>query len=503
MAALQNTSGNASLLKKILKKIFPSRSTRKSWREIGKALSITVFIIGSIALLENEQKKNKLQITSQLPSQTKTDKLTPNDYPNNTSTQIANPEVEESKDKKCEYKLNFSTLICLTSDLKLLAQAQNIAVISAAILFFLDTFDRKKQLERQAWQLIDGAQGAETSGARRQAIEELFEEGSDITGLDADGADLRGINLSGANLERASFQNAILEGANFEGADLTQANFTGSNLRGANFKKATLLGTIFTKSDLRFFKPKEKNGNGERPSVKTDFRDADLRCAIFHHSKLAEAIFGTDESETSNKSLTLINNYKLNNQSQQHLGRKTDLRKAIFWNANLNNTNLINVDISGARFGGADVHINTIKDAYKYQEAFYGKDFCEKNNLSKPDEDYDKNKQLQYSNIQKMLEIAQYVTNNKSVSALDEDGVCDILEYLELLKNFIKGSKNPCFLNNDLFDQVLKVEDAGKQYEKSVQDLSAKIKSSQELRKDQEDRYDGSQRLLEELKDED
>jgi uncharacterized protein YjbI with pentapeptide repeats len=470
MAATQHTSGNASL-KKLRKKLSPS--IKKSWFQIGLTLSITVLALSGIAWWENKQK-----------------------------TEPANYEEKESIDKKCEYKFE---IICIVSDSKLLGQLQNFAVISAAILFFWDTFDRKKQLERQAWQLIDGAQGAETSGARRQAIEDLHQEGADITGLDADGADLRGINLSGANLERASFKNAILEGANFEGAVLTQANFTGSNLRGANFKKATLLGTIFTESDLRFLQPQEKNGNGERPHIKTDFRDANLGLAWFHRAQLAEAIFGIDESETSNKSrffiqktiitLNLIDYYKINNRSRQPLGSKTKLIGAIFWDADLNKTNLRGVDISTARFGGVkNVELEMIRQADKYEEAFYGKEFCEKNKLIE-DEKYYKNKQYQRSNIQRMLEITQYITNNKSVSSLDEDGLSDILESLELLKDFIKDSKNPCFLDNDLFDQVLKVEDAGKKYEKSYQELSEQSKINQKLLNDDEDMYHGLQRL--------
>ncbi|NMG20940.1 pentapeptide repeat-containing protein [Brasilonema bromeliae] len=259
MRALQKTSWYASFLKFLLKKLSFSPSTRKSWFQILVTLLITIFIVGGIAWLENEQKN----------------------------------------DKKCEHKLDFPTILCFISDSKLLNQVQNISVISAAILFFCDTFDRKKQLERQAWQLIDGAQGSETSGARRQAIEELYKEGADITGLDADGADLRGINLSGANLERASFKNAILEEANFEGANLTEANFEGANLKGANFKKAMLLHADFTRADLTAYDQK-----------KTDLRDADLGRTIFNRAKVSEAIFGVIDSEP-------------------HLGNKTNLSGAI------------------------------------------------------------------------------------------------------------------------------------------------------------------------------
>ncbi|RAM49553.1 MAG: hypothetical protein C6Y22_21885 [Hapalosiphonaceae cyanobacterium JJU2] len=356
------------------KKLSLSPSTRKSWFQILTTLLITFFIVGGIACLENEQKKDK-----------------------------------------CEYKFNISTIICLISDSKLLEQLQNIGVLSAALLFFWDTFDRKKQLERQAWQLIDGAQGSETSGARKQAIEELYREGADITGLDADGADLRGINLSGADLTGASFKNAILKGANFEGAILTQAYFEGANLQGANFKKATLIGTNFTKSDLSKLS-KVKEIDNEDLSNPTDFRDANLSYATFNEARLTEAIFGIDEAEKSDT-------------AQQLLGSKTQLNAARFWDANLNQTNLRKVDISCARFGGAifsdvksgnpKVNIHVISQAINYENAFYGKDFCDTNNFGKEDEAYYQHQKERQSKAQQILEVIQYITNNKS--ALDEN----------------------------------------------------------------------------------
>ncbi|WP_293339523.1 pentapeptide repeat-containing protein [Microcoleus sp. CAWBG58] len=462
MAAPQNTSGNASFLKKplklfkfllklfkfLLKKLSCSPSTRKSWLQIGGALLITVLIFCTIAVLENEQKENKPQITSQPPSQTKTDKLTPNDSPNNTSTQPANPEAKESKDQKCEYKklLNFSTLIstliCLTSDLKLLAQAQNIAVISAASLFFLDTFDRKKQLERQAWQLIDGAQGSETSGARRQAIEELYEEGSDITGLDADGADLRGINLSNANLERASFKNAILEEANFQGAILREANFTGANLKGADFKKAKLWGADFTGADLTNF-CKSKTDLSPAIDKQTDLRDADLGNTIFNRAKLSGAIFGVKNFEPD-------------------LGKKTNLNGAKLRGANLNNVNLNEVSIAEAKFGGAKIDIDTIRKAGKYQEAHYSEDFCDAHNYEFKNKDIPYYGDIEFlqSITKKIVEISQRLLKKESLSLQDEESISDFVNLLNYLVILVKESNNQCLADNELSDKLIDVQKA-------------------------------------------
>ncbi|MCC3475605.1 MAG: pentapeptide repeat-containing protein [Microcoleus sp. PH2017_15_JOR_U_A] len=493
MTAPQNNPENASLLlkkllalllKKLLKKISPSRSTIKSWYQIFTALSITFVIVLSIAWLENEPKESKRQITSQLPSQTKTDKLTPNDYPNNTSTQIANPEVEESKDKKCEYKFNFSalvsTLICLISDLKLLAQVQNIAVISAASLFFLDTFDRKKQLERQAWQLIDGAQGAETSGARRQAIEDLHKEKSDITGLDADGADLRGIDLSGANLERASFKNAILEEANFEGATLTEANFTGANLKGAIFKKAKLWGADFTGADLTTFRKSETDSS---PAIEkqTDLRDADLGFTTFNRALLDGAIFGViDKSD---------------------LGKQTNLNGAKLRGVNLKNVNLNEACIAEARFGGSKIDINKIRKAVKYEEAHYSEDFCDdhKDEFKNKDIPYYGDIEFQQSITKKIVEISQRLLKKESLSLQDEESISDFVNVLNYLVILVKESNNQCLADHELSDKIIDLQKAFEEKQQAEQEVLRMIPEYEKKLADKEKKLADNDKELAEI----
>ena len=402
MAAPQNTSGNASL-KKSRKKLSPS--IKKSWLQIGLTLSITFLALGGIAWWENKQK-----------------------------TEPANYEEKERIDKKCEYKFE---IICIVSDSKLLGQLQNFAVISAAILFFWDTFDRKKQLERQAWQLIDGAQGSETSGARRQAIEELYEEGSDITGLDADGADLRGIDLSGANLERASFKNAILEEANFTGANLTEANFTGANLKGANFKEAKLWGANFTRADLRNFY-KKKTDLYDAIEKQTDLRDANLGFTTFNRAKLSGAIFGVIDSEPD-------------------LGKETNLSGARLRGVNLNNVNLKGVCIDKAKFGGAKIEdIDTIRKAKKYKEANYSQDFCDANDeFKKVDLGYYEDPEFQQMTTKKIVEISQRLLRKDSLSLQDEEALSDFVNLLNHLVILVKESNNQCLIDNELSDKIV------------------------------------------------
>ncbi|NJS10384.1 MAG: pentapeptide repeat-containing protein [Microcoleus sp. CSU_2_2] len=414
-------------------KIFPAPSIRKSWSQILLALSITFSIVFALAWLENEQVENQ---------------------------QVENQQVKNQQEK-CKYNFSIATIICLTSDLKLLAQAQNIAVISAAILFFLDTFDRKKQLERQAWQLIDGAQGSETSGARRQAIEELYQEGSDITGLDADGADLREINLSGANLTGASFKNAILERANFEGANLEEANFTGANLKGANFKKAKLWGTDFTRADLRSFEDRKTDSRAR----KTDLRDADLGLTIFNRAKLSGAIFGVIDSEP-------------------HLGKETNLMGAKLRGVNLKDVNLNKTCIAKAKLGGATIEdIETIRNADKYQEASYSQDFFDahKDELKHIDSGYDTDPEFQQITTQKIIEISQRLLSKESLSLQDEESLSDFVNLLNHLVILVKESNNQCLTENELFDKVIDLKKDLEEQKITVSDASEKSKYNEEL----------------------
>lgn len=428
----------------MLKRLSPSPSTRKSWFQISLVLLITLSIVFIVAFIENEQKKIKPQRISQSLKEIKIDKLNSSNSSNSGLTKTNNFEAEKNSNNKCEYKINLSTIVCLTSDLKLLAQIQNMAVISAALLFFFDTFDRKKQLERQAWQLIDGAQGSETSGARKQAIEDLYKEGADITGLDADGADLRGINLSGANLERASFKNAILEKANFEEAYLREANFTGANVKGANFKKASLWGANFTRADLRAWYDKDKDDDKN-----TDFRDADLGFTTFNRAKVDDAVFGVIDEEPQ-------------------LGQETKLKGAKFRGVNLNNVNLNKVSIAEAKLGGAIIEdIEIIRKAEEYKEACYSKDFQDTHHdeIKKVDTEYSEDPEFQQITTQKIVEISQRLLSKKSLSLQDEESLCDFVNLLNHLVILFKESNNECLTDNELSDKVIDLKKAleGKQ----------------------------------------
>lgn len=412
------------------KKLPLSPSTRKSWVQILTTLFITFFIVGGVAYLENEQKKDK-----------------------------------------CEYKFNISTIICLVSDSKLLGQLQNIGVLSAALLFFWDTFDRKKQLERQAWQLIDGAQGSETSGARKLAIEDLYQEGADITGLDADGADLRGINLSGADLTGASFKNAILKEANFEGAILREANFERANLEGADLSDANLWGADLTGADL----------------CRAKLKGTNLSNATLNKVDLCQAEFGE---------------YKGKSQS-----RFTNLTAASLRRANIQGVDLTEVDISNAHFGGARtgkdsaLNIDILRQAKNnsYKEAEYDENVCStypRENL-KLDIEYDKQERNRKNRDEKIEQIKNRIfiklQNEDNSSVLPDllDALIEILPELGQESNSTSESK-------DLRNEAIAIRDKLKQDVNNAKQILPLVQSErQELDKKQQD-ADQEKLILEE-----
>lgn len=439
MAASHNSFWNA------YKKLCPAPSIRKSWFQILVTLAITSSFFIAIAVLENEQKGDNFSTNNQIPNSTKTDKLNTNNFPKNKLTKTDNTSIE-TQNNKCEYKFSIHTFICLISDLKLLAQAQNFAVISAAILFFWDTFDRKKQLERQAWQLIDGAQGSETSGARKQAIEELYQEGSDITGLDADGADLRGINLSGADLTRASFKNAILEEANLAGAILREANLAGANLQGADLRGTILLDANLTGADLKRLNRIDNNDNEIQITTKLQgakLRRANLKNTVFYYTEFGE-----------------------------YNGENTDLSHTQFRKANISFIDFKNTNIEGAFLGGAktgedELKIEIIRQADNYKEAYYSQSFLNKYSKEigslKLDRNYEEKLQEELQKIRKL----QLLKDKDNISSLN------LIDLLSLLECILVESTENASQNSDTINVIISLKN-------KLADLNVLVDSAQQ-----------------------
>lgn len=165
----------------------------------------------------------------------------------------------------------------------ILRNLEGISIFTAAVLYFLESGDRKQRKHYEAWQVIDAAKGVETSYARIQALQDLNKDGVSLARVNFSETDLRSItliftnlsdaNLSRANLRGANLRGAYLRGANFSSAYLSRANFRGANFRGANFSRANLRGADLRGADLEA----------------ADLSDANLRDANLKGANLSSA----------------------------------------------------------------------------------------------------------------------------------------------------------------------------------------------------------------------
>lgn len=159
----------------------------------------------------------------------------------------------------------------------LFSNAEPIAISSAAVVFILESSDRRKADQYEAWQVINAATGQTGNGGRIQALEDLNKDGVVLEGVAAPGADLSNINLEYGKLQRARLENAQLDHAKLRGASLSYAN-----LRHANLSSADLRGASLFKAKLE-----DANLNG------ANLRNTDLRGANLSHANL----IGADLSE--------------------------------------------------------------------------------------------------------------------------------------------------------------------------------------------------------------
>ncbi|RZM76095.1 pentapeptide repeat-containing protein [Leptolyngbya iicbica] len=139
--------------------------------------------------------------------------------------------------------------------------AESIAIASAAVLYFKEIPERKKQKHYEAWQVIDNANGIETSYARRKALEDLHEDNisfyevdlpkADLNGIHLSGADFCYADLSGAHLNKATLVNTLFSNANLNSADLRGANLHSADLSYADLSYAKLLYARLSNTNFR------------------------------------------------------------------------------------------------------------------------------------------------------------------------------------------------------------------------------------------------------------
>lgn len=93
----------------------------------------------------------------------------------------------------------------------------------------------------------ENLQGWDLTGANLKGLD--F-RGKDVRGVFMEAADLSGARFTGANLSDTVLARANLEGADFSGANLSGTNLGGAKLCGANFGKANLTRTVMYQADL-------------------------------------------------------------------------------------------------------------------------------------------------------------------------------------------------------------------------------------------------------------
>jgi hypothetical protein len=113
-----------------------------------------------------------------------------------------------------------------------------IAVVSVAvalIVWIWEAGDREKQKHYRAWELINSARGSTGDGGRRDALQDLNEDGEPLAAAPLAKAYLAEVQLSNAKLDQA---------------DLSETNLTGANLIRADLSGATLENTTFCRTTM-------------------------------------------------------------------------------------------------------------------------------------------------------------------------------------------------------------------------------------------------------------
>lgn len=171
--------------------------------------------------------------------------------------------------------------------------AETIAILSAVILYWKEAPDRKDKKHYEAWQVVEQAEGKETSYSRYKALQDLNNDDVSLEGLDAPKSDLCRIllpsaKLKGANLGFSDLSLADLSDANLIGVNLEEANLEAVNLQDAQLNKANLRGAKLERADLR-------GANLERASLEganlegANLIDANLEGANLAGAKLVRA----------------------------------------------------------------------------------------------------------------------------------------------------------------------------------------------------------------------
>ena len=147
---------------------------------------------------------------------------------------------------------------CVCFDI--LERLGHLAIVVAVIFYFAESGSRQKAEQYQAWQVINLAQGKTGSGGRKDALQDLHEDGISLVGVDVSqaylthlelpNADLTKANLSKANLFHATLTNTVIQDANLFKAYLDSADLRKAKLYRANLIDANLCNTKLMEAEL-------------------------------------------------------------------------------------------------------------------------------------------------------------------------------------------------------------------------------------------------------------
>jgi Pentapeptide repeats (8 copies) len=132
------------------------------------------------------------------------------------------------------------------SFLRILDAAGKFVIVFAIAQWFLEAGDRAKERHYKAWDIVNTARGSTGDGGRRDALQDLNNDGVSLADAPLSKAYLIGVKLPGATLNGATLSDtnlveASLANANLSLADLTGANLAGAKLNGANLGSAKLI----------------------------------------------------------------------------------------------------------------------------------------------------------------------------------------------------------------------------------------------------------------------
>ncbi len=250
---------------------------------------------------------------------------------------------------------------CLVRELLSIVAVGNVesfSILTAAVLYLLETQERRHQADYEAWQAVDRAEaaGLQTSYARYMALQDLNERGVSLAGISIPGADLRRVRLVGADLSGADLSGADLSGADLRSVNLTGARLVGTKFTGAVLSESRLSEIYAVGSDWQQAKMLMVNLCAANLGA-ANLSGADLRGASLSRAELREVLGVKTNFDDTNLSRAILDRAHLNQAQfiQSNLSRAS-LVHALLTDAQLNHANLSHADLCDSNLTGATLN---------------------------------------------------------------------------------------------------------------------------------------------------